>query len=438
MGYVEMWVEIYAAIILVYMFIEDIIQKRMGILKHASFLNLQLSAIIMVVSDIFHHLLYRYETPENSGVMPSDIAIIVCFIAYYMTLFFFIVYVRKYIGQYRSVPRYYTIASLVVCIVFTILWILSVINGILFRIEDGIMVPGPLYALGQLGGYFIVILVVVMIKRYGEGISRQNMMVFISFSLCPIIGVVVRSIFKIQSVVVLLFSLTMVLMHIIIDLENGERVRRQEAIIADDRIRIMISQVQPHFLFNALNSIYVLCEKDPKQAQEAVGDFSEYLRANLESLEISRLISLKDEMEHVDTYLKLEKMRFQEQLMIEKGEVLEEIRIPALSLQPIVENAVRHGIGHKKDGGTVSIGSYATEDEYVVYVKDDGVGFEPDSLESEGQDVPEEAVSDDGGRQRRHVGIKNVRERLRLMCDGSLNIISSPGNGCEAYITIPR
>ena len=116
MGYVEMWVEIYAAVILVYMFAEDIIQKRMGILKHASFLNLQLSAIIMVVSDIFHHLLYRYEMPENSGVKPSDIAIIVCFIAYYMTLFFFIVYVRKYIGQYRNVPRYYTIASLVVCI----------------------------------------------------------------------------------------------------------------------------------------------------------------------------------------------------------------------------------------------------------------------------------------------------------------------------------
>ncbi|MBR0118549.1 MAG: histidine kinase [Eubacterium sp.] len=438
MGYVEMWVEIYAAVILVYMFAEDIIQKRMGILKHASFLNLQLSAIIMVVSDIFHHLLYRYEMPENSGVKPSDIAIIVCFIAYYMTLFFFIVYVRKYIGQYRNVPRYYTIASLVVCLVFTILWILSVINGILFKIEDGDMVPGPLYALGQLGGYFIVILVVVMIKRYGEGISRQNMMVIISFSLCPIIGVVVRSIFKIQSVVVLLFSLTMVLMHIIIDLENGERVRRQEAIIADDRIRIMISQVQPHFLFNALNSIYVLCEKDPKQAQEAVGDFSEYLRANLESLETSRLISLKDEMEHVDTYLKLEKMRFQEQLMIEKGEVLEEIRIPALSLQPIVENAVRHGIGHKKDGGTVSIGSYATEDEYVVYVKDDGVGFEPESVDDKGQDEQEEILSEDVGRQRRHVGIKNVRERLRLMCDGSLNIISSPGNGCEAYITIPR
>ncbi len=438
MGYVEMWVEIYAAVILVYMFAEDIIQKRMGILKHASFLNLQLSAIIMVVSDIFHHLLYRYEMPENSGVKPSDIAIIVCFIAYYMTLFFFIVYVRKYIGQYRNVPRYYMIASLVVCIVFTILWILSVINGILFKIEDGDMVPGPLYVLGQLGGYFIVILVVVMIKRYGEGISRQNIMVIISFSLCPIIGVVVRSIFKIQSVVVLLLSLTMVLMHIIIDLENSERVRRQEAIIADDRIRIMISQVQPHFLFNALNSIYVLCEKDPKQAQEAVGDFSEYLRANLESLETSRLISLKDEMEHVDTYLKLEKMRFQEQLMIEKGEVLEEIRIPALSLQPIVENAVRHGIGHKKDGGTVSIGSYATEDEYVVYVKDDGVGFEPESVDDKGQDEQEEILSDDGGRQRRHVGIKNVRERLRLMCDGSLNIISSPGNGCEAYITIPR
>ena len=301
MGYVEMWVEIYAAVILVYMFIEDIIQMKMGILKHASFLNLQLSAIIMVVSDIFHHLLFSIESSENIGVMPSDIAIIACFIAYYMTLYFFIVYVRKYIGQYRYVPRCYTIISLVVCIVFTILWILSVVNGFLFKIEDGAMVPGPLYSLGQLGGYFIVVLVIVMIKRYGEGLSKQNMIVIISFSLCPIIGVVVRSIFKVQSVVVLLFSLTMVLMHIIIDLENSERVRRQEAIIADDKIRIMISQVQPHFLFNALNSIYVLCDKDPKQAQEAVGDFSEYLRANLESLETTKLISLEKEMEHVDT-----------------------------------------------------------------------------------------------------------------------------------------
>ena len=124
--------------------------------------------------------------------------------------------------------------------------------------------------------------------------------------------------------------------------------------------------------------------------------------------------------------------------MIEKGEVLEEIRIPALSLQPIVENAVRHGIGHKRDGGTVSIGSYATEDKYVVYVKDDGVGFEPDSVEDEDQDVQDEVINDDGKRQRRHVGIKNVRERLRLMCDGSLKITSSPGNGSEAYIIIPK
>ena len=66
------------------------------------------------------------------------------------------------------------------------------------------------------------------------------------------------------------------------------------------------------------------------------------------------------------------------------------------------------------------------------------MGFEPESVDDKGQDEQEEILSDDGGRQRRHVGIKNVRERLRLMCDGSLNIISSPGNGCEAYITIPR
>ena len=278
MGYVVMWVEVYAAVLLIFMFIEDILQMRRGLLKHPGFLNLQFSTIIMVIADAMHHLISLYEPMGEVGFEASDVPIIVCFIAYYMTLFFFMVYVRNYIGQYKPVPNYYLTVSFIICVIFTILWIISVINGMLFSMEDGEMVAGPLYAFGQLGGYTIVFLVVLMIKRYGEGIGRQNMIVFISFSLCPIVGVVIRHLFRVQSVVVLMLSLTMVLMHIIIDLENGERLRHQEAIIADDRIRLMISQIQPHFLFNALNSIYVLCEKDPGQAQEAVGDFSDYLR----------------------------------------------------------------------------------------------------------------------------------------------------------------
>ena len=435
MNQTVMWMDIYAGIVQLIMFSEDIRQKKMGMLKFVSFLNLQFSAIVMVFSDAAHHFFSEWVHPGMVGSFEySDIAIILAFIAYYMMLYWFIVYVRDYIGQNKKIPRIYTRASLVLAAVFSIVLSVAVLTGIMFKIDNGIMRPGPLYLMGLLGGYSIVALVILMLKRYGEEVGLHNMVVLITFSMCPVAGVIFRVIFKIPSVIVLLFSLTMVLMHIIMRMENSERIRRQEAVITNDRIKIMISQIQPHFIFNALNSIYVLCEKDPEQAQEAVGDFSDYLRTNLDSLENADLITLEQEMEHVDTYLKLEKMRFQEQLLIEKGDFIKDIRLPVLTLQPIVENAVRHGIGRKKEGGTVSIGSYDIDSDYVVYVRDNGVGFDPDSVVGDEDEKPDEMT----GKKRRHVGIKNVRERLRLMCDGRLEVISSPGNGCEVRVIIPK
>jgi len=143
------------------------------------------------------------------------------------------------------------------------------------------------------------------------------------------------------------------------------------------------------------------------------------LRGNLESLSINNLIPFEKELRHVKTYLSLEKKRFGDRIEIVYDIRADDFSIPVLTLQPIVENAVRHGITKNEDGGKVVIKSEENDNEVIITVTDDGVGFDTDRK-----------------RDSRCVGIENVRSRLTKMCEGSLDIKSKPGDGTVAVITL--
>lgn len=206
-------------------------------------------------------------------------------------------------------------------------------------------------------------------------------------------------------------------------LRRRESLLVRERELEDMRIRIVLSQIHPHFIFNVLNTIYYLCGKDVKEAQEAISTFSEYLRANMTALRQEELVPVSREMSLVEKYLWLEKLRFEEDLNIEYDMRAENFFLPTLSIQPIVENAVKHGVGVKLGGGTVRIASLEEADAFVVTVSDDGAGFDPGKNLSDG---------------REHVGIRNVRERVQKLCGGSLSITSREGEGTTAVIRIPK
>ena len=196
-----------------------------------------------------------------------------------------------------------------------------------------------------------------------------------------------------------------------------------QAELKQSRFSVMLSQIQPHFLYNTLNAIYHLCGKDPQTAQEAISSFADYLRSNLDSLDYKELITFDQELQHIKTYLDLEKIRFGDEL-----EVLYDIKtsafsLPIMSVQPLVENAVKHGVSKHRDGGSVTVATAETDDAYVVTVRDTGVGF----------DV--EHYADDG---KKHIGIENSRQRLQAMCDATLAITSEKGKGTTVTITLPK
>ena len=202
-----------------------------------------------------------------------------------------------------------------------------------------------------------------------------------------------------------------------------EEKRAMELKLQESQISIMLSQIQPHFLYNTLNSIYQLCETNPMRARALVNSFSEYLRNNLSSLEEPGLIPFATELSHVNTYLDIEKVRFEDTLEIEYDIKCVDFSLPVLTVQPIVENAVKHGTSKKRGGGTVKISTDEDKENYIITVSDTGCGFDPTKPKEDGK---------------RHVGIENVRQRLYNMCGGTLKIESTVGVGTLATIIIPK
>ena len=191
--------------------------------------------------------------------------------------------------------------------------------------------------------------------------------------------------------------------------------------LTESRVSTMMSQIRPHFIYNTLGSIEQLCEIDPPKAGELVHNFAKYLRGNFGELDNPKPILMSQEMEHVHHYITIENVRFPDMTFTFEMNS-NDFHIPALTIQPIVENAVKHGLMKLQSGGTIHVVSYETDKEYCVLVEDDGVGFDTSVLLDE----------------RKHVGIRNIRGRLKAMVNGTLEIESTVGVGTKVFIKIPK
>ena len=309
-----------------------------------------------------------------------------------------------------------------ICGAFVLLVVISLSNGMLFSFDaNGMYTDGPWYIIVEAVDFGTLILELLMVASYRKILSWKGMLSLLSFGILPLLSMLVLPYWN-PTPMYMATTLSLILIHNLFHGELTRQLAEKEIQLADSRIAITLSQLQPHFIYNVLNSIYHLCARDPKLAQEAVEKFSDYLRNNMKSIEQKELIPFEEEYQHIQTYLSLEKIRFRTLEIIYDIDIVN-FMLPPLTVQPLVENAVKHGVTKKRGGGSVTISTRETENAYLVMVIDTGIGFDP------------ERYSEDG---KVHIGIKNVRERLQNMVSGILSITSSPGNGTTAVITIPK
>ena len=207
---------------------------------------------------------------------------------------------------------------------------------------------------------------------------------------------------------------------------NEKRLEQQQLRLNEARLAALSSQINPHFLFNTLNSVASLIRLDPDEARQVVYKLSKILRRLLRQQD--NLTTLREELDFIDAYLSIEMVRFGDKLHFVKEvdpDTLD-LLVPSMLLQPLVENSIRHGLASKVDGGTIRVRSRRLGNQLQIVVEDDGVG------------IPEARLArmfEQGG-----IGVNNVNERLKVLYGDSYRmwIDSRPGEGASTGIEIPE
>ena len=402
----------------------------LGIALFSSLIHIKNSRIIWLLGLLvmFAGLYFVYSArglPFWSESIVSNTTILGASMMFYML--FLSVIITSLLKRTKRVGN---VAVFVLSLINAVFFILPIVSSVLFYDTWG------LWIIAQ--SAVNVILVACLLKDVSLA-SKKERWLYIG-SLLPLIaffvdavgiwvgiwnsGVASQYIF----VVLLIVSAVMVLQLIPKNINAATKARELEiekitlnAQLTETRVSTMMSQIRPHFIYNTLGSIEQLCKLDPIMAGDLVHNFAKYLRGNFGELDNPKPILMSQEMEHVKHYISIEKVRFPDMTFTFEMNS-EDFNIPALTVQPIVENAIKHGLMKLPKGGTIKVVSYDTETDHCISVVDDGVGFDTNAL------------LDD----RKHLGLRNIRERLKVMVNGSLEIESTVGVGTRVLVKIPK
>lgn len=310
------------------------------------------------------------------------------------------------------VPNYIILA---ICSIYILLSVISLFNGMFFSFdENGCFVNGPMYGLVRAFDLVVIIIGIFWVMCYRKILTLREISFLISFNVLPLLSMTLQRFWE-PTPQYMAVTLSLIVIYVLF---HGEITRQ----LADSRISIMLSQIQPHFMHNMLTTIMYMCRTEPEEAEKTVGQFADYLRANMDSLTLKQCIQFETELKHVKTYWSLEEKRFGDKIRAVYDIQENSFMLPSLTIQPIVENAVKHGMRKGKQL-TVTIRTYSDVNNYYVEINDDGRGFDVNAFENDGKS---------------HIGIKNVQQRLKMMCGGELMVNSVPDQGTDAVIKIPK
>ena len=350
----------------------------------------------------------------------------------YMLYYFSFAVLWKYQLFFYKKTRFVKLSTCIIYLLvlcYSLLTVTNIFAPVLFHIDsNGYYDIGYIDYATLISGIILVVIMYVNILISDCDLKKK--VALASYEVAPAVIIILNILFVITRTniylptiadVAILFPLYIIFYSIYMEQKNEIERKKTEQIKMETSL--MLSQIQPHFLYNCLSTIAELCEEDPVLAEKATTTFADYLRENMDCIGSETPISFSDEMEHVKRYVWLEKIRFSDRVNVEYNLSCTDFLIPALTVQPLVENAIKHGICKKKGGGTVTITSYDDSKSYIITIADDGVGFDSTAKLND---------------ERQHIGIENVRKRLQSMVGGGMRVETAPGKGTAVTITVPK
>ncbi len=322
-------------------------------------------------------------------------------------------------SQQHSVLAY---AVLALWAAFCTMLVITQFTDYFWRFEpDGQAAFGPAYNLLIAPVLAMQIVVLVGIIRRRDKLSQRRYRAFLLFLIPVTIAVIVHMI------IIPAFTFIDVTMTIsayaayrIIVSDSIEQSLRQQREIERQRASIAVLQMRPHFIYNTMTSVYYLCDQDPERAKQVTMDFTTYLRKNFTAIAKEDAIPFSEELEHAHAYLAVEQAQFEDDLLVDYDTPHIEFHVPPLTLQPLVENAVKHGMDLDSGPLHIWVQTRKTDSGSQIIVEDDGPGFDPN-------------IADDP-----HTTLANIRQRLELMCGGQLDITPREEGGTAVKVTIPQ
>lgn len=302
----------------------------------------------------------------------------------------------------------------------------SVIDGFAYTTSDGRYYRGPWYPLILLPMTAVMLFTLIGAIKRSRQLSHKTFISLLTAILPMMAALVLQMIIEVFPVITISIVISALSMYSLIlsdqieqDLHHQRQIAKQQQEIANQRASIMVLQMRPHFIYNTMISIYSLCNQDPQRARQIVLDFTTYLRKNFTAITSSTPIPFSSELEHTRAYLAVEQAQYEDSLSVDYDMPHTLFRLPPLTLQPIVENAVKHGRDPYAGVFHISIRTKKTDEGSEIIISDNGRGFAPSR----------------GGEA--HIALKNIQQRLELMCGGSMTITPGKHGGTVVTVTIP-
>ena len=287
-----------------------------------------------------------------------------------------------------------------------------------FYTSDGQLSIGPLFPLSMAPLAAVLALNLAGVIRRRDKLTKRLFYAFLIFLIPMTIAVIVHAFVPVYLLINVGIVMTGVSMFIVIVSDQIEQYVRLQQETARQRASIAVLQMRPHFIHNTMTSIYYLCDQDPEVAKQVTMDFNTYLRKNLTAITKDDTIPFAEELEHTRAYLAVEQAQFASKLVVDYDTPHTQFHVPPLTLQPLAENAVKHGMNPNTVPLRVCIRTRKTEAGNEVVVEDNGPGFDP-------------AIANEP-----HTTLANIRQRLAMMCDGTLDIAPREGGGTVVRVTV--